>query len=119
MTVFDNDPRSIVELQPISTLSSIITTPICGYLKLPLLSGKNPKPFFPIMQPSKIWTLFLIKEFLIITFEPIVQSFPIDTLDSIIELCPIKQLDPILTFLPINTFFPNLTFSLNLVILIY
>ena len=84
--MLESDPRSIVELQPISTLFSIITAPICGYLKLPFLSGKKPKPFFPITHPSKIWTLFLIKEFLKITFEPITQLSPIETFFSIMVL---------------------------------
>ena len=48
--------------------------------------GKKPKPFLPITQQSKIFTLFLIMVFLIITFEPIEQSSPITTLLSIIEL---------------------------------
>ena len=117
--VFESDPRSIVEPQPISTLSSIITTPTWGYLKFESLLGKKPNPFFPITHPSKIWTLFLINEFLIITFEPIEQLFPITTFFSIIELWPIKQFEPILTFSPIKTFFPNLTVSLNWVLFIF
>ena len=47
---------------------------------------KKPNPFLPITQPSKIETLFLINEFLIITLEPIEQLSPITTLLSIIEL---------------------------------
>ena len=86
--MLDNDPLSIVEPQPISQLSSIITSPICGYLIFLLLLGKKPKPFLPIIQPSKISTLFFIIVFLIITFEPIEQLSPIITLLSIIELCP-------------------------------
>ena len=54
MTVFEREPLSIVDPQPISVLSSIITAPICGYLKLEFLFGKKPNPFLPIMQPSKI-----------------------------------------------------------------
>ena len=64
MTVLDNEPLSIVEPHPISQFSSIITIPICGYLIFPLLFGRKPKPFFPIIHPSKIETLFLIKVFL-------------------------------------------------------
>ena len=55
---------------------------------------------------SKIFTLSLIKEFLIITFVPIEQFFPIKTSCSIILLCPIEQFEPIETFEPIKTFFP-------------
>ena len=91
MIVFEREPLSIVEPQPISTLSSIITIPIWGYLKFDFLSGKKPNPFFPITLPSNIWTLFLINEFLMITFEPIEQLSPIDTFFSIIVLWPIKQ----------------------------
>ena len=40
--------------QPISTLSSIITMPIWGYLKLASLSGKKPNPFFPTTHPSRM-----------------------------------------------------------------
>ena len=76
----------MVEPHPISQLSSIITIPMWGYLILPLLLGKKPKPFFPITQLSKIDTLFLIKVFLIITLDPIEQLSPITTLLSIIEL---------------------------------
>ena len=53
--VFDKDPLSIVLLQPISTLSPIITKPICGYLIFLCFAGKNPKPFFPIIAPSRIF----------------------------------------------------------------
>ena len=42
----------IVAPQPISQSSLIITIPICGYLKFFFLSGRNPKPFFPIIQLS-------------------------------------------------------------------
>ena len=59
------------------------------------LFGKKPKPFFPITQLSKILTLFLIMEFLIITFEPIEQLFPIITFFSITEYGPILTLLPI------------------------
>ena len=52
--MLDNEPLSIVEPQPISALSSMITRPIWGYLKFKILSGKKPKPFFPITHPSKI-----------------------------------------------------------------
>ena len=41
------------------------------------LFGKNPNPFFPITQLSKILTLFLIKEFRMIVFDPIKQLSPI------------------------------------------
>ena len=82
--MFEREPLSMVAPQPISTLSSIITIPIWGYLKFEPLLGKKPKPFFPITQPSKICTLFLINEFLIITFDPIVQLSPIFTFFSII-----------------------------------
>ena len=118
MTVLDKEPLSIVEPLPISQLSSIITIPMCGYLIFPLLFGKKPKPFFPIIHPSKILTLFFIIVFLIITFDPIEQLSPIITLLSKIELCPIKQFLPILTFLPIKTYLPNLTFFLKEVLLI-
>ena len=84
--------------------------PIWGYLILFFESGKKPKPFFPITQLSKIFTLFLITEFLIITFEPIEQLFPIITFFSIIVLWPIEQLIPTFTCLPTKTLFPNLTF---------
>ena len=104
--VFDKDPLSIVEPQPISQLSFIITIPICGYLIFCFLFGKKPKPFFPITHPSKIFTLSLIIVFLIITLEPIEQFEPIITFFSIIELWPIEQLFPIFTFLPIKTFIP-------------
>ena len=104
----EREPLSIVDPQPISTLSSIITMPICGYLKLISLFGKKPNPFFPITHPSKMWTLFLINEFLMITFDPIEQLSPILTFFSMIELWPIKQFTPIFTFSPIRTFFPNL-----------
>ena len=57
--MFEREPLSIVDPQPISTLSSIITIPIWGYLKFEPLFGKKPKPFFPITQPSKILTLSL------------------------------------------------------------
>ena len=68
--------------------------------------GKKPNPCFPITQLSNIFTLSLIKEFLIIVLDPMQQLFPIITFFSIIELCPILQSFPILTFLPIKTFFP-------------
>jgi len=84
--VFEIDPRSIVEPQPISEFSSIKTIPIWGYLILRLLFGKKPNPFFPITHPSKIKTLFLIIVFLMITFEPIEQPSPIITFFSIIVL---------------------------------
>ena len=80
----------MVVAHPISELSLIITMPIWGYLILFFESGKKPKPFFPITQLSKILTLFLIMEFLIITFEPIEQLFPIITFFSIIVLWPIE-----------------------------
>ena len=51
--MFEREPLSIVDPQPISTLSSIITIPIWGYLKFESLFGKKPNPFFPITQPSK------------------------------------------------------------------
>ncbi len=57
----------MVVAHPISELSLIITMPIWGYLILFFESGKKPKPFFPITQLSKILTLFLIMEFLIIS----------------------------------------------------
>ena len=50
------------------------------------LSGKKPKPFFPIIHPSRMHTLFLTIVFLRITFEPIEQLSPIITLLSMIEL---------------------------------
>ena len=50
--VFDKDPLSIVDPQPISEWSLIITIPTCGYLILELLSGKKPKPFLPITHPE-------------------------------------------------------------------
>ena len=56
--------------QPISQLSLIKTIPICGYLMFLSLIGKKPKPCFPIVQLSNIFTLFLIKEFLITLFDP-------------------------------------------------
>ena len=64
---------------PISQFSSIITIPICGYLKFLFLFGKKPKPCFPTTQLSRTFTLLLIKEFLIIVFDPIEQLSPIET----------------------------------------
>ena len=72
--------------QPISTLSSIITTPIWGYLIFFSCFGKKPNPFLPITQLSKTCTLLFIIVFLIITFDPIEQLLPILTLLSIIVL---------------------------------
>ena len=83
ITVYDIEPLSIVDPHPISQFSSIITTPICGYLKLLSLFGKNPKPCFPTTQLSRTFTLLLISEFLIIVFEPIEQLSPIETFFSI------------------------------------
>ena len=74
--VFERDPLSIVEPQPISQFSFIITIPICGYLILLFWLGRNPKPFFPITHPSNILTFSPIKVFLMITFEPIEQLEP-------------------------------------------
>ena len=93
--VFDKEPLSIVEPHPISQYSFIITIPIWGYLILRSLFGKNPKPFLPITQPSKILTLSLIIVSLIITLEPIEQLEPISTFCSIIVLWPIEQFFPI------------------------
>ena len=106
--VFDKEPLSIVEPQPISELSPIITTPIWGYLTFFLSFGKKPKPFFPIIQPSRIATLFSIIVFLINTFDPIEQSDPMLTFFSIIVLWPIEQFFPILTFSPTKTLWPCL-----------
>ena len=106
ISVLDIEPRSIVAPQPISQSSLITTIPIWGYLKFFFLSGKNPNPFFPMIQLSRIVTLFFIIEFLMIVFDPILQLSPIWTFFSIIELWPIKQLDPILTFSPTKTFLP-------------
>ena len=86
ITVLDKEPRSIVDPQPISQLSLIITMPMWGYLKFFSFWGKKPNPFFPITQPSRTLTFFFIIVFLRITLEPIVQSSPITTLLSIIEL---------------------------------
>jgi hypothetical protein len=48
-----NVALSIVEAEPISTLSSIITLPICGIaLNSPFLSGTKPKPSQPIIAPE-------------------------------------------------------------------
>ena len=74
---------------------------MCGYLTLVFLSGKNPKPCFPITQLSRIFTLLPINVFLMIEFEPIVQLSPIETFRSIMVLCPIIQLEPIETFFSI------------------
>tara|TARA_Y100000590_G_scaffold466226_1_gene640913 strand:+ start:332 stop:523 length:192 start_codon:yes stop_codon:yes gene_type:complete len=63
-----------------------MTIPMCGYLIFLFLVGKNPNPFFPIIAPSSMDTLFPTNVFLIITFEPMMQLFPIITLLSIIEL---------------------------------
>ena len=93
--VFDNEPRSIVDPQPISEFSLIITIPMWGYLIFFFLFGKKPKPFFPTIQPSKILTLSLMIVFLIITLEPIEQFEPKTTFFSNIELCPIEQFFPI------------------------
>ena len=100
IVVFDIDPLSIVAPHPISELSPIYTIPMCGYLRFFCLLGKKPKPFFPIIQPSRIVTLFSIIVFLIITLDPIEQSDPILTFFSIIVLWPIEQFFPILTFSP-------------------
>ena len=62
--VFETEPLSIVLLHPISTLSFIITIPIWGILIFFFLSGRKPKPFFPIIVPSSILTLLPIKVFL-------------------------------------------------------
>ena len=83
-----------------------------------MLFGKKPNPCLPMIQLSKILTLFLIKLFLIIVFEPIEQLSPIETFFSIMVLWPIEQFKPIDTFLPIKTFLPNLTLSINFVLLI-
>ena len=80
--------------------------------------GKNPKPCLPITQLSKILTLFLIKVFLTILFDPKEQLSPIVTFFSIIVLCPILQFSPIETLLPIKTFLPKFTLILNSVSLI-
>jgi len=80
------EPLSIVEPHPISQLSSIKTIPTCGYLKFSLSFGKKPKPCLPITQLSRIFTPFLINEFLIILFAPIEQLLPIETFFSIIVL---------------------------------
>ena len=106
--VFDIDPLSMVDPEPISQLSSIFTKPMWGYLIFLLLFGKKPKPCLPIIQLSKIFTLLPTMVFLIIELEPIEQLLPIDTFFSIIVLCPIEQLDPNTTFFPTKTFFPNL-----------
>ena len=71
----------------------------------------KPNPFTPIFAPSWICTLLKIKEFFIITNEPIIQLSPILTLLSIMLLLPIKEFFPILTFLPIKIFSPNFTFG--------
>ena len=93
--MFDIDPLSMVAPHPISEFSPIRTIPMCGYLKFFFLSGKKPKPFFPIMQPSNIATFFSIIVFLIITFDPIEQSDPMLTFFSTIVLWPIEQFCPI------------------------
>ena len=67
----------MVDPQPISQFSLIITIPMCGYLIFFVLLGKKPNPFFPIIQLSKIDTLFLIIVFRISVFEPILQLSPI------------------------------------------
>ena len=54
--MFDKEPLSIVEPQPISQLSLIITIPICGYLIFVSFNGKNPKPCLPITQLLSIFT---------------------------------------------------------------
>ena len=86
MTVFDKDPLSIVLLHPISAFSSIITMPTCGYLIFFFILGKKPKPFLPIMDPSRILTLLPIIEYLIKTLLPITQFDPIIVFDSMIVL---------------------------------
>ena len=107
--MFDSEPLSIVLLQPISTSLPIMTEPICGYLIFLFLPGKKPKPFFPIIAPSKMFVLLPTIEFFNITLLPILQLLPILTFDSIIELLPIEQLIPIFTFLPTRTFLPTLS----------
>ena len=94
-------------MQPISTLLPIITIPICGYLTLFLLLEKKPKPFFPIIAPSRILTLLPIILFLIMTLDPIEHLFPMITLLSIIVLWPMEHFFPIFTFIPKRTFFPK------------
>ena len=89
ITVFESEPLSIVLLQPISTSLPIMTEPMWGYLIFLFLPGKKPKPFFPIIAPSKMFVLLPTIEFFNITLLPILQLFPIFTFDSIIELLPI------------------------------
>ena len=60
-----------------------------------LLFGKKPKPFLPIIHPSKILTLSSMIVFLMIVLDPIEQLDPITTFFSTIELCPIEQFFPI------------------------
>ena len=84
--VFDIDPLSIVAPHPISEFLPITTIPMCGYLTFFCLLGKKPKPFFPIIHPSSIFTLSSIIVFLIITLDPIEQLDPILTFFSIIVL---------------------------------
>ena len=112
MIVFDKDPLSIVLLQPISTLSLIITMPMWGYLKFLFLSGKKPKPFFPIRKRPKFYIIsnYSIFNKNIITNHTIVSNYYIWFNYSIM---PIIVFFPIFTFFPINTLWPNLTF-LNL-----
>ena len=104
----------MVAPHPISQLFSIITIPICGYLKFWFLIGKI-QIHVCYYDPSKILTLSLIIVFLIIVFDPIEQLFPMLTFFSIIELWPIIQFNPKDTLFPTKTFLPNLTLSLNFV----
>jgi len=54
---------SIVVAEPISTLSSIITLPICGiFCCSPFSSGKKPKPSAPIIAPELILQFFPITD---------------------------------------------------------
>ena len=85
-----------------------------GVLIFLFLLGIKPKPLTPILHPSCILTLLEIKEFLIVTNDPIIQFSPILTLLSIILLLPISEFFPIITFFPINTLFPNLILGYEL-----
>ena len=82
------DPLSIVQFAPTSTPFSNIAFPIWGVLWFFCEDGMKPKPLKPILDPSWICTSLDIKEFLIVTNEPIVQFSPTSTLLSIILLLP-------------------------------
>ena len=84
------DALSIVQFEPILTLSPIITFPKCSIDIFSLVVKPNPLP--PIIVPGSI-----------------TQFFPIIELDMT-QLFPINEFSPILTPLSIITLFSIITF---------